>query len=179
MATQEQDKFANAMAEGAAQFDSIREMVTPDWEAAAKAAGWTLSARKKTRGQFVDPDGNVYDGPVPDGDWKELCGEEGIEESDEAREAREQAIREDTLSVTVRSGWYSPGVREDSEPAEYEILLCTGGPACRMIGELDRGQPTSARIEVQDWFTPWTEWRGDGWNEKIALEYACAFYFGD
>ena len=43
-------------------------------------------------------------------------------------------------------------------PEEFEILLCTGGPACRIVGDLDEScQPSSARIEHQDWGTPWTE----------------------
>lgn len=139
MATQERDKLANAMAQGAAQFESIREMV------------------EDLRRFEADTGGGM---------------ESSVEDA-------MRAIEESPLSVTVRSGWYAPGAREDAEPAEYEILLCTGGPACRMIGELDGGQPVSARIEVQDWFTPWTTWRGDGWDEKIALEYARQFYFGD
>ena len=47
--------------------------------------------------------------------------------NDRAREA----IHEDALSVLVRSGWYVPG-SEAAEPEEFEILLCTGGPAVRL-----------------------------------------------
>ncbi len=115
----------------------------------------------------------------------------------EAREADAQGnvedaegqIHEDALSVQVRSGWYSPsGEQADKAPAEYEILLCTGGPACRIIGELsEHGEPESARLEVQDWFQPWTEYRplvdpaqgGNYDSEPILLEYARCFYFGE
>ena len=45
-------------------------------------------------------------------------------------------IQEDPLSVLVRSGWHSPG--EKMEAAEYEILLSTGGPATRIVGDLDQ-----------------------------------------
>lgn len=184
----ETDKLANAKAQGQAQFDSIREMVTPDWETMAKAEGWTLSARN---GRFVDSDGNYYDGPVPDGDWADLCNMEGIEESDEAREERETRIQEDVLSVEVRSGWYVPGARDaDTKPAEYRILLCTGGPAVQIVGDLsEHGEPETAVMQVQDWFLPWTDFYPatkidhdtdeHAKAEEILLAYARCFYFGE
>lgn len=99
----------------------------------------------------------------------------------------ESAIHDDALSVQVRSGWYTPGDTrtKDDTPAEYEILLCTGGPACRIIGELDNyGEPKTAELQVQDWFTPWTAIRPqvapDNFDsEPILLEYARCFYFGE
>lgn len=90
--------------------------------------------------------------------------------------AREQ-IEEHPLSVQVRAGWYTPG-NTPEKPEEYEILLCTGGPACRIIGDLDQyGQPESAKIQYQDWFTPWEDYREA--DEAILLSYAQNFYFGD
>jgi len=88
-----------------------------------------------------------------------------------------QAIDEDPLSVQVRSGWAdSP---EEFEAEEYEILLCTGGPACRITGELDRGQPHRARLEYQDWFTPWIEYLDMNEEERESLlNYVQQFYFG-
>lgn len=103
-----------------------------------------------------------------------------------AYEDAERAIHEDALSVEVRSGWYSPGSRDaDTAPAEYRILLCTGGPAVQIVGELsEHGEPETARMQVQDWFTPWTDFRPtvpDGeieWEETL-LTYARCFYFGE
>jgi hypothetical protein len=65
-------------------------------------------------------------------------------------------------------------------PEEFEILLCTGGPAVRIVGTLDQhNEPASARIEYQDWFTPWTPWRSRAANaEGILLAYCQTFYFG-
>lgn len=92
----------------------------------------------------------------------------------------EKAIHDDALSISVRTGWYSPGATEDMQPEEYEILLCTGGPACRIIGDLDRGQPTSAQIQVQDWFQPWTNYDPIGDDvDEVLREYAGCFYFGE
>ena len=94
---------------------------------------------------------------------------------DEAR----QAISEDPLSVEVRSDWHTPG--GDSEATDYTILLCTGGPACRIIGELGEHQePDTARIEYQDWFTPWETYHDTSKEEDEALlTYARQFYFNE
>src|SRR4051812_2864989 len=63
---------------------------------------------------------------------KKLAGEST------SADAARQRIEEDPLSVQVRSGWYNSGANEDERsPEEYEIVLCTGGPACRIIGRLD------------------------------------------
>lgn len=121
--------------------------------------------------------------------WVEAIGKptyEAIEEmvenyqnaaSDELREETEQVIMDDPLEVSVRSGWYHPGT-DSGKPDEYNILLGTGGPATRIIGDLNEyGQPTTARLEVQDWFTPWTEYQDA--SETVLLDYVGRFYFGD
>lgn len=95
----------------------------------------------------------------------------------ESGDERTRAIQEDALSVEVRTSWHSPGDTEGSKP-EYTILLSTGGPATRIIGELDQyGEPKTARLEAQDWFMPWTEYRDS--DESVLLEYARVFYYGE
>jgi hypothetical protein len=90
---------------------------------------------------------------------------------DERDEAR-QTIYEDALSVEVRSDWHAPG-SDDNTPSEYRILLCIGGPACQVVGNLsEHGEPETARIEHQDWFTPWMEYRMDSEQSAIVVEYA-------
>jgi hypothetical protein len=97
---------------------------------------------------------------------------------DEAREEAEQTIQEDPLSVQVRSGWHNPGEKAENE--EFEILLCTGGPAVRIIGELDEhNEPERAKIEFQDWFTSWMDYPLDSEEEEDVLTYCRSFYFGD
>jgi len=102
-------------------------------------------------------------------------------------EVRER-IQESALSVQVRSGWYTPGETPTAE--EFCILLTTGGPALRIIGELDDyGQPDNARLEYQDWGTPWTPFSlfgDDGKSieeasatESDVLTFAQCFYFGE
>ena len=112
-----------------------------------------------------------------------------------------EAIQESPLSVEVRSGWVSLTdwgyLKRDAssiEAAEYKILLTTGGPALRIIGELDQyGEPETARLEYQDWGTPWTEYvpltdkatptlHSETYRDVAALDallaYARSFYYG-
>lgn len=92
-------------------------------------------------------------------------------DEDEAR----QVIQEDPLEVQVRSDWTNPG--ETLEAGEFMILLCTGGPAVRVVGELNRGEPCRAWLEYQDWGTPWTQWFGA--ESDTLCEYAANFFFGE
>lgn len=109
-------------------------------------------------------------------------------------------IQESPLSVQVRSGWHTPG-DAPTMPSEYEILLTTGGPGLRIVGELDEyDEPASATLEWQDWGTPWTtyqptisrkiregkigEYEIDEGQlvpnaEAILLSFARHFYYGD
>jgi hypothetical protein len=99
----------------------------------------------------------------------------------EDEDSGRQAIHEDALSVLVRSGWHEPG-KDAGKPEEFEILLCTGGPAVRLTGSLDNhGQPDSVSMQVQDWFQPWTGFdpaTGDE-EDDVLLAYAQCFYFGE
>lgn len=113
-------------------------------------------------------------------DWREANSEElaqlesnagDCEDEDEAR----QRIQEDALSVEVRSDWTAPG--ETLEPSEFCILLCTGGPAVRILGELDNGSPSRAWLEYQDWGTPWTQLFDV--DASTLIRYASEFFFGE
>ena len=95
----------------------------------------------------------------------------------ESEEDARERIQEDALDISIRSDWQSIG--ETLEPSEFMILLCTGGPACRIVGELDQyNQPCRAWLEYQDWFTPWTE-LVDGVSHSDLLTYCKQFYFGE
>lgn len=88
-------------------------------------------------------------------------------------------IHEDALSVEVRTGWYEAG-QANHKAEEFKILLCTGGPAVRIIGTLsEHAEPESARIEYQDWGTPWTEYRLTADEERDVIRYASCFYYGE
>jgi hypothetical protein len=101
--------------------------------------------------------------------------------ADSLQEAVTEYAQEMPLTVLVRSGWHLPG--EDADSEEFEILLSTGGPACRIIGELDRGSvawQSGCRpiLQHQDWFKPWTESSYD--IDTNALLWFCEqFYYGE
>ena len=106
--------------------------------------------------------------------------EEDREQYHNEDEARQTISDEDPLSVEVRSDWHTPGDSSDKS-TEYIILLCTGGPAVRIIGELnEHGQPETAELEYQDWFTVWVRYADASSEEYEALlTYARQFYYGE
>jgi hypothetical protein len=114
--------------------------------------------------------------------WLAENSEELVELEDAAgdntsEDDAKQAIDEDPLSVEIRSGWYQPG--DTPEPEEFNILLCTGGPAVRIMGELDQHkQPCRAWLEYQDWGTPWTHYYEKDTQDAL-LTYCRQFYFGE
>lgn len=91
----------------------------------------------------------------------------------ESQDNAEQAIQDDPLSVEVRSDWTTPG--EELEASEFCILLCTGGPAVRIVGELSDGEPCRAWMEYQDWGTPWTQYFDA--DSATLIEYARRFFY--
>lgn len=93
-------------------------------------------------------------------------------------EKARQAIEEGHYGVQVRGDWHNPG-ETDNEAVEYLITLGGGGPASRIVGELDRGQPTSAKYEFQDWFKPWTEADTTAEQDETLLEWVGYLYFGE
>jgi hypothetical protein len=101
-------------------------------------------------------------------------------EDENAIDDARQTIEQDPLSVEVRSDWYTLDQDSDKKPAFYRILLCWGGPACQVVGELsEHGEPETASIEYQDWGTRWTEYRLTKEDQETVLTYARCFYFGD
>src|SRR5690606_14588952 len=101
---------------------------------------------------------------------------ERLEQGDET--ARDE-ILETPISVEVRSGWYTPGAGNPA-PSEYRLLLTTGGPAVQITGTLGSwGEPETARIQYQDWFTPWEELETSAEDEEALLTFARQFYYGE
>jgi hypothetical protein len=79
------------------------------------------------------------------------------------------------LSVLLQSGWHERG--EMPADREYKILLCDGGPAVRIMGDLcSFGEPITATLECQDRGTPWTRAREQ--DELALLDFARLFIHG-
>ncbi len=85
---------------------------------------------------------------------------EGCDGEDDAREE----MIEDPLSVETHT--------------MYEILLCWGGPAVRIVGDLDQSnQPETAELQYHDWLTPWTNCPLNDAEKDVLMTYASAFCF--
>lgn len=86
----------------------------------------------------------------------------------------DERIREDALSVRV----FGERIDGEWQADRFELLLTTGGPAVRIMGELDDNcEPDRAWLEVQDWGTPWTQYFPA--DQDTLLAYARCFYFGE
>lgn len=78
---------------------------------------------------------------------------------DDSEAARDE-IAEDPLEISYRTGWVSefPDCQQLKDHIEEAaILLCTGGPAVRILCKYDRGSLTNPVVQYQDWGTPWTD----------------------
>jgi hypothetical protein len=108
-----------------------------------------------------------------DFDYASYAEMDDIDNADDAADR----LREDALEVQVRTDWHDYGSTDTETPTEFYILLCTGGPAVRIIGELDEhGKPSRAWLEYQDWGTPWTHLYIEGSND-VLCRYA-SYYLG-
>lgn len=135
---------------------------TPDTHARDNATAWLATIRELVANLQA-----AYDVSERDGTQYDIA-------------TAQTAIHEAPLSVEVRSGWYQPGAADVQEPTEYQILLATGGPATRITGDLDGyAQPDTARLEYQDWGTPWTPHPLTGEEREDVLTFAQSFYFGE
>jgi hypothetical protein len=111
-----------------------------------------------------------------DEETAEVDGEE-FTDSDEVRVRAQESV----LEVQVRGSWHAPGETDGDQETEYYILLSTGGPALRLYGDLNSGQPSGRpRMQHQDWGTPWTdiEPESDEWSDAVDWFVNC-FYFGE
>jgi len=106
----------------------------------------------------------------------EACQDSVCIDSDEA--AAREAITNDALDVQVRWEWHTPAALNGAAPYAYMILLCWGGPSVQIVGTLDdHNQPDSARLQHQDWFTPWIDYPLTDEEEQTLIKYAQQFYF--
>lgn len=93
-------------------------------------------------------------------------------------ESLRERLRESPLSVMVTWPHTSPGERPEA-PEGYVILLSTGGPALRIVGDLSQWtEPENASLQWQDWGTPWTRFH-PGEAADSVLDFARLFYFGE
>jgi len=160
-------KTDNAKDQAATQLASIRTMLI--------AANCDYERLETLRDECEESDGATEWDAESSEELTQLTADAG---GCEDRDAAIELIKEDPLSVQVRADWYEPG-ETDNKQTEFMILLCSGGPAVRIRGDLDcYGQPTRAYLQYQDWGTPWTDYFETGAADTL-LEYAAYFYFGE
>jgi len=98
-----------------------------------------------------------------------------VEEQQNEQDSILEDIQNYALDVQIREGFHSIGQEGDME---YALLLCTGGPAVRVRGDLDQfGYPISAILEFQDWFTSWEGVDISIKEEEILVRFASFYYF--
>lgn len=98
-------------------------------------------------------------------------------ETFEDADALRERLCQMPLAVSVRSGWSTPC--DALAASEYQVLLTTGGPALRIVGDLsEHGEAETARIEYQDWGTPWTAYPLRQSETRRVLAFASLFYYG-
>lgn len=177
-------ELSHAEANAAGWLSTIRE-----YAAALSADRERLEELRDERESLVDPDDNPADARTVD-EWDaseegqelaELTAAVTIDGEELDEESLRERIQESPISVEVRSGWCAPGARDElATPEEYMILLSTGGPALRIVGDLDNHMcPTSARLEHQDWFKPWSEFITTGDDHDALMSFVGQFYFGE
>jgi len=87
-------------------------------------------------------------------------------------------LHEWPASVQTRSGW-TDLVSEKFTPSEFKIELSGGGPATRIIGELDEHcEVWSVQPQHQNWGTPWTDLILDKEQTEAVMWFARLFYYG-
>ena len=157
MTTEERERISSAEANAEAWSDEI----TAAWEAfgfcCEEGEGKYLSREAKACLKEHGYDGTNYN---------------------EVADLIEETMRESMLSVEIRDGWRCPGDGASLDPMEFRILLTTGGPALRVMGELDNGEPIRCWLEIQDWGTPWTRHFSRSADRATALRwFAGLFYY--
>ncbi len=172
MSTDAQTETDWVEAIGKPAYDSLAEMM-----AALEVDYDRLEELREERDGWEQPDGYACsswdeDSETDADDVDELAKlEEAAGECESEDDAR-QRIQEDPLSLRI----FGELIDGEWEADNYELLLGTGGPAVRIVGDLgEHKEPTSARLEVQDWFKPWTEYSDENHDDNMLLAYACCF----
>ena len=158
---------------GKPAFDSIAEMV-----AALKVDRERLEELREERDNWE---------PETDEDGSPAYGfEVSFEETDEGQELAEledaagdteseddarERIQDDPLSLRI----FGERTNGEWEADRFELLLTTGGPAVRIMGEIgSHGEASRAWLEVQDWGKAWTQYFCDS---DTLLTYCNVFCF--
>lgn len=152
-----------------AQLDKIKCLVA--------AMGVDYERLEDLRTDFLAEANGATDSPLSQEDIDELNALAALAGPCTDQEEAIQAIQDDALEILTRGDWHG-ALDNGSEDVELQVLLCTGGPAVRIIADLEDGVVTDSRIEYQDWGTPWLRLLTYTHEDKQAVrEYCCALGF--
>jgi len=112
----------HAYEQAGSQLESIVEMV------AALNVDYARLRNARKRDADWNEDSTVSMEPCEPDDAAELAELRAAAGDCENEEQAREAIQNDRYRLQVRAGWHDPGT-VDMTPEEFEILLCTGGPA--------------------------------------------------
>lgn len=171
------DSIAEVVAALEVDYDRLEELTDELTEVRDGEGGQNTGTLKSWAAEAAGDGGHLFRDAAAE--YLELLTDATVEgEIQTDADAVRERIQEGPLSVEVRSGWYAPG--GDNTPEEFCILLSTGGPALRLVGDLDEhGEPTRAYLQHQDWGTPWTDYYAGEGSGAVLLTYARQFYFGE
>ena len=152
-----------------AQLDNIKCLVA--------ALGVDYERLEDLRTDFLAEANGATDSPLSQEDIDELNALAALAGPCTDQEEAIQAIQDDALEILTRGDWHG-ALDNGSEDVELQVLLCTGGPAVRIIADLEEGMVSDSRVEYQDWGTPWTVLHPYTDEDKQAVrEYCCALGF--
>ncbi len=188
MATETKKKYEGSEGQAAAQAESIaammaalecdydrleevRDELTGAWE---EAVGESDESRTFDEWLKAQPEEDMHAEAEEYAELLEASTGLDVNYPCKSREDAEERIQQDPLSVRI----FGERINGEWEADRFEILLCTGGPACRIMGELDGNQePSRAWLEHQDWGTPWTQFYDV--EQDTLLAYARCFFYGE
>jgi hypothetical protein len=99
-------------------------------------------------------------------------------DADPDNDELQDELRDLALSQEVRSCWQTIG--QELEAGMYRLVLCTGGPHVEIVGSLGvGGDPDSATLYCQDWYTRKEEVPISQPEEELLLWFAQSFYWGN
>ena len=192
MTTQTHIETESSLAQAYAQLESIKEMVEAHmagkgydgYEFASEAIqDDALSVQVRSGWHVPGDEAEAEEYTILLQAPKSMSSRRG----DPCMPAEEKALRVDLRASTVLNAEVEPDGNSATAALEKALravaLKRFGGPAVRIVGELNQdGEPVTATLEHQHWFTPWTrvDLRASTVlnAEVVMLTYANQFYFG-
>jgi hypothetical protein len=101
-------------------------------------------------------------------------------EADPDNDELQDELRALALSQEVRSDWRCLSIAGETEPDEWRLVLCTGGPHVEVRGEFNNyGDPETASLWAADWGQSLAEVPISQSSADLLLWFGQTFYWGN